>query len=151
MTQLREEIYFTKGRVIVRGKTVKRGEAKKADYILFYKPNVPVAVVEAKDNNHSVGAARAEYGKELLKELSARLTEEFGSGFSEHNLRSFRSFYRTYQERSPQIWQKPSAKFAAEQKSQKFSGELAPVAIAQKPSGRSPFTLRCGHDSVMSQ
>ena len=31
MTQLREEIYFTKGRVIVRGKTVKRGEAKKAD------------------------------------------------------------------------------------------------------------------------
>ena len=38
MTQLREEIYFTKGRVIVRGKTVKRGEAKKADYLLFYKP-----------------------------------------------------------------------------------------------------------------
>ncbi len=30
MTQLREEIYFTRGRVIVRGKTVKRGEAKKA-------------------------------------------------------------------------------------------------------------------------
>ena len=53
MTQLREEIYFTKGRVIVRGKTVKRGEAKKADYILFYKPNIPIAVVEAKDNNRS--------------------------------------------------------------------------------------------------
>ena len=34
MTQIREESYFTKGRVIVRGKTVKRGEAKKADYIL---------------------------------------------------------------------------------------------------------------------
>lgn len=56
MTQLREEIYFTKGRVMVRGKTVKRGEAKKADYLLFYKPNIPLAVVEAKDNNHSVGA-----------------------------------------------------------------------------------------------
>jgi type I restriction enzyme R subunit len=55
MTQIREEIYFTKGRVIVRGKTVKRGEAKKADYILFYKPNLPIAVIEAKDNNHSVG------------------------------------------------------------------------------------------------
>ena len=55
MTQLREEIYFTKGRVIVRGKTVKRGEAKKADYLLFYKPNIPMAVVEAKDNNHTVG------------------------------------------------------------------------------------------------
>jgi type I restriction enzyme R subunit len=56
MTQVREEVYFTKGRVIVRGKTVKRGEAKKADYLLDYKPNLPLAVVEAKDNNQSVGA-----------------------------------------------------------------------------------------------
>lgn len=56
MTQIREETYFTKGRVIVRGKTVTRGEAKKADYLLFYKPNLPIAVIEAKDNNHSVGA-----------------------------------------------------------------------------------------------
>ena len=55
MTQIREEVYFTKGRVIVRGKTVKRGEAKKADYLLSYKPNLPLAVVEAKDNNHAVG------------------------------------------------------------------------------------------------
>ncbi len=55
MTQLREEIYFTKGRVIVRGKTVKRGEAKKADYILYLKPGLPIAVIEAKDNTHAVG------------------------------------------------------------------------------------------------
>ncbi|MGA2546184.1 MAG: DEAD/DEAH box helicase family protein [Rectinemataceae bacterium] len=55
-TQVAEERYFTKGRVLVRGKTVKRGEAKKADYILYYRPNLPLAVVEAKDNNHSVGA-----------------------------------------------------------------------------------------------
>ena len=56
MTQVREEAYFTKGRVIVRGKTVKRGEAKKADYLLSYKLNLPLAIVEAKDNNHAVGA-----------------------------------------------------------------------------------------------
>ena len=56
MTQIREEAYFTKGRVIVRGKTVKRGEAKKADYLLYYKPNLPLAVIEGKDNNHAVGA-----------------------------------------------------------------------------------------------
>ena len=56
MTQILEEHYFTKGRVIVRGQAVHRGEAKKADYILFYKPNIPLAVVEAKDNNQSVGA-----------------------------------------------------------------------------------------------
>jgi len=41
--------------VIVRGKTVQRGEAKKADYLLCHKPNIPVAVIEAKDNNHAVG------------------------------------------------------------------------------------------------
>jgi type I restriction enzyme R subunit len=56
MTQIREEAYFTKGRVIVRGKMVLRGEAKKADYLLSYKPNLPLAVIEAKDNHHSVGA-----------------------------------------------------------------------------------------------
>ncbi|GAA4352891.1 DEAD/DEAH box helicase family protein [Variovorax defluvii] len=56
MTQVREEAYFTKGRVIVRGKRVQRGEAKKADYVLYYKPNLPIAIVEAKDNTHSVGA-----------------------------------------------------------------------------------------------
>src|SRR6202521_2730029 len=55
MTQLREEVYFTKGRVIVHGKTTKRGEAKKADYLLYYKPNIPIAIIEAKDNNHAVG------------------------------------------------------------------------------------------------
>ncbi|MEW6516820.1 MAG: EcoAI/FtnUII family type I restriction enzme subunit R [candidate division FCPU426 bacterium] len=55
-TQIAEERYFTKGRVIVHGKTVKRGEAKKADYLLFYKPNIPLAVIEAKDNNQAIGA-----------------------------------------------------------------------------------------------
>lgn len=56
MTQMLEEHYFTKGRVIVRGMTATRGQAKKADYVLFYRPNIPLAVVEAKDNNHAVGA-----------------------------------------------------------------------------------------------
>ena len=56
MTQLRREVSFTNGRIIVRGKLVTRGKAKRADYILYYKPNIPLAVIEAKDNNHSVGA-----------------------------------------------------------------------------------------------
>jgi type I restriction enzyme, R subunit len=55
ITQLREEVSFTKGRIIVRGKLVTRGKAKRADYILYYKPNIPLAVVEAKDNSCSVG------------------------------------------------------------------------------------------------
>jgi type I restriction enzyme R subunit len=54
-SQIREEVYFTKGRIIVRGKLVTRGKAKRADYVLYYKPNLPIALIEAKDNNHSVG------------------------------------------------------------------------------------------------
>lgn len=55
-TQIREEVSFTKGRIIVRGKIHARGEQKRADYILYYKPNIPIAVIEAKDNTHNVGA-----------------------------------------------------------------------------------------------
>jgi type I restriction enzyme R subunit len=54
--QVREEVSFTKGRIIVRGKLHTRGEQKRADYILYYKPNIPIAVIEAKDNKHRVGA-----------------------------------------------------------------------------------------------
>lgn len=54
--QIREEVGFTKGRIIVRGKLHTRGEQKRADYILYYKSNIPLAVIEAKDNKHSVGA-----------------------------------------------------------------------------------------------
>lgn len=50
MTQILEEHYFTNGRVIVRGKTTRRGKAKKADYILLYRPNLPLAIVEAKES-----------------------------------------------------------------------------------------------------
>jgi type I restriction enzyme R subunit len=54
-SQIREEVSFTKGRIIVRGKLHTRGELKRADYILYYKTNIPLAVVEAKDNSRSVG------------------------------------------------------------------------------------------------
>ena len=47
----------SEGRIIVRGKPVTRGKAKRADYVLYYKPNIPIALIEAKDNNRSVGAA----------------------------------------------------------------------------------------------
>ncbi len=55
-SQIREEVSFTKGRIIVRGKLHTRGEQKRADYILYYKSNIPLAVIEAKTNSHSVGS-----------------------------------------------------------------------------------------------
>ena len=53
-TQIREEVYFTDGKIYVKGNKSKRAKGKKADYILYYKPNIPVAIIEAKDNNHRV-------------------------------------------------------------------------------------------------
>ncbi len=56
MTQLLEEVSFTDGKIYVRGKLTARGTQKRADYILYYKPNIPIAIIEAKDNKHSVRA-----------------------------------------------------------------------------------------------
>ena len=53
--QIREEVSFTDGRIIVQGNLHTRGKKKRADYILYLKPNVPIAIIEAKDNNHNVG------------------------------------------------------------------------------------------------
>src|SRR5664279_4589079 len=85
MLQIREEVYFTKGRIIVRGKLVTRGKAKKADFVLYYKPNIPIALIEAKDNNHSVGD-----GMQQGLEYAATLNIPFvfssnGDGFVFHD------------------------------------------------------------------
>lgn len=54
-TQIREQYSFTAGRIQVQGKVVARGERKRVDFLLYHKNNFPLAVIEAKDNNHSVG------------------------------------------------------------------------------------------------
>jgi type I restriction enzyme R subunit len=54
--QVREEVSFTDGRIIVQGSLHTRGRRKRADYILYYKPNVPIAIIEAKDNKHGLGS-----------------------------------------------------------------------------------------------
>jgi type I restriction enzyme R subunit len=53
-TQIRREVGFTRGRIIVRGKLVTRGKVKRADYVLYYQ-HIPIALIEAKDNHHAVG------------------------------------------------------------------------------------------------
>ena len=53
-SQMREEYKVTNGRIIARGKSCKREAPLKADYVLFYKPNKPIAIVEAKDNKHTM-------------------------------------------------------------------------------------------------
>ena len=54
LTQIREEVSFTDGRIYVKGNLTSRGKGKRADYILYYKPNIPIAIIEAKDNRQAV-------------------------------------------------------------------------------------------------
>ena len=53
--QIREEVSFTKGRIVVRGRLHSRGKGKRADYVLYIQPNQPIALIEAKDAEHGVG------------------------------------------------------------------------------------------------
>jgi type I restriction enzyme R subunit len=55
-SQIRREYGFTDGQMIVRGQIASRKARKRADYLLYYPSNQPIAVIEAKDNTHSVRA-----------------------------------------------------------------------------------------------
>lgn len=72
LTQYREEVSFTDGKIHVRGKLTTRGPRKRADYILYYKPNIPIAIIEVKDNNYNVG-----YGMQQAMGYAAMLNIPF--------------------------------------------------------------------------
>lgn len=86
--QIREEVTFTDGRVIVRGNVTTRGKKKRADYILYYKSNIPIAVIEAKDNKHSIGDGiqQAINYAEILDLQFAYSSN--GDGFIEHDMKT---------------------------------------------------------------
>ena len=82
---MREEFSLTDGRIVVRGKLHTRARNKRADYVLFYKPNVPIAIIEAKDNNHSLGDGMQQgLGYADLLQLPIIFSSN-GDGFLFHN------------------------------------------------------------------
>jgi type I restriction enzyme R subunit len=84
-TQIREEFPLTKGRIIVRGKLFSRARHKRADYVLFLKPNLPIAVIEAKDNTHTVGDGMQQaLGYATLLDVPFAFSSN-GDGFLFHN------------------------------------------------------------------
>src|SRR5665648_264192 len=83
--QIREEVYFTDGKIYIKGNKTKRGTRKRADYILYYKPNIPVAIIEAKRNEKSIG-----FGIQQALEYAEILDipvaySSNGDGFLEHD------------------------------------------------------------------
>lgn len=84
--QVLMEYFFTDGQVLVRGNTVRRGKRKKADYLLTHKDGqLPLAIIEAKDADHSVGAGiqQAMNYAEILNIPFAYSSN--GNGFIEHD------------------------------------------------------------------
>jgi type I restriction enzyme R subunit len=84
-TQIREEQSFTAGKIFVRGKLVQRGKQKRADFILYHRPHLPLAIIEAKDNNHTISS-----GIQQAIDYSNDLDIPFvyssnGDGFLEHD------------------------------------------------------------------
>ena len=79
------KVQFTDGKMNLRGNLVSREKPKKADYILYLERNYPIAIVEAKDNHHSVS-----YGLQQAMEYAQMLDVPFayssnGDGFAEHD------------------------------------------------------------------
>ena len=84
--QIRMEYAFTAGRIILRGNITARGRKKSADYLLSYKNNFPLAIVEAKDNNQPVGAG-LQQAIDYAKSLDVPYVyASNGDGFVEQNL-----------------------------------------------------------------
>lgn len=68
MTQIRQEVKLRDGKVIVRGQAAARKKVKSADIVLYHKPSMPLAVVEAKANRHETGKGMQQ-GMEYAKLL----------------------------------------------------------------------------------
>ena len=78
------KVQFTDGKINLRGNMASREKPKKADYVLYINANNPIAIVEAKDNKHSVshGLQQAmEYAKKLDINLFSPDLGHFGICF----------------------------------------------------------------------
>ena len=84
-TQILEEFSFTDGRIHVKGNLTSRSKRKRADYILYYKPNIPIGIIEAKDNKHSVKAGIQQgLGYAEILDIPSVYSSN-GDGFYEHD------------------------------------------------------------------
>lgn len=84
--QVKFEHSFTDGRIIVRGSVIARGKSKRTDYLLYYKANLPIAIIEAKDNKHSVGAGMQQAIEYALVLDIPFVYSSNGDAFLEHDM-----------------------------------------------------------------
>ena len=84
--QIRCEYYYTDGKINVRENVAQRGKGKKVDYLLSYKANIPIAIVEAKDNKVSISHG-IQQGMNYASDLDIPFAySSNGDGFYEHDM-----------------------------------------------------------------
>ncbi|MCF1428584.1 MAG: DEAD/DEAH box helicase family protein [Shewanella sp.] len=110
MTQIRQEVKLRDGKVIVRGQMAARKKVKSADIVLYHKPSMPLAVVEAKANKHEMGKGMQQ-GMDYAQLLDVPFVfATNGDGFIFHdktNLAQLETEIRLEDFPSPQtLWQK---------------------------------------------
>ena len=120
------------------------------DRVVFILEKARANVVRAINNNMVIaywligreivqeiqgGEERAEYGKQLIEQLSVGLTEKYGRGFSTTNLRYFRTFYTVYSDRIPEIRHIAGGEFKDAENRHIQSGVLDAMTMAVEQSG----------------
>jgi len=120
------------------------------DRVVFILEKARANVVRAINNNMVIaywligreivqeiqgGEERAEYGKQIIEQLSVGLTEKYGRGFSTTNLRYFRTFYTGYSDRIPEIRHIAGGEFEDAENRHIQSGVLDAMAMAVEQSG----------------
>lgn len=102
------------------------------------------------------GDERAEYGKRVIEQLSAKLALKYGRGFSTTNLRYFRTFYTVYSNRTAEIRHIACGESKASEKRHTQSGVLATMSLAVEQAGakreakgdRHLLQYQCRHQAV---
>ncbi|NQZ57123.1 MAG: DEAD/DEAH box helicase family protein [Lentisphaeraceae bacterium] len=110
MTQIRQEVKLRDGKVIVRGQLGLRKKVKSADIVLYHKPDMPLAVIEAKANKHEIGKGMQQsLGYARLLDVPFAFASN-GDGFIFHdktNLQNIESEISLEDLPTPeQLWQK---------------------------------------------
>ena len=141
-TLVKDQLYFNVKQLIEQSQSF---VVKNVNTILvFTNYHIGKMIIE----NEQFGKKRAKYAERTLKSLSKKLKKDFGDGYSERNLRSFRQFYLYYIERD--IWQPVIAKSGAEkiqvQKSKKALFQIRQPVIAK--STESSKDIKLGNSPI---
>lgn len=141
-SQVFTEYYFTDGEIVVRGNLVMRKDKKKADYLLMYAPGIPIAIIEAKDTEHTVDAG-LQQGMGYAESLDVPFAySSNGKGFVEHDFLTGKE-RRLAMDEFPtpdELWTRYSKARGLESKR---SQEIVTASYYQEHGGKQPRYYQC--------